>query len=571
MSKKKITLAEAKEILKTEKVFFNGKDKFNLLDGGKYGSGSTIVFSQEWNIDEHGKPECPFRLMESEELTDGMNLEFNGAVSFLLGKYHLSKNGNPVFEITKPTESKEIFICVDWGGAFNPTRGQSSYYAKDANALYYKRSTSNGGGTGFDYWILPVDYAKDMEKRDVSKILQKIEDDENARVAKMDVDRERLILQKQKNEELKTKCLNEVEPIIQEIKKIEPDFQYKAKDTYLEYNSYRYANIKIRYGQDFKNQMADVLEGIKQKIKDKEIYLPKFRSFSDTLNVYGLKMDCDEDCVTINFTDREYRDFSSYKYDRQGFEEFVNDVTNYKNRIERQQNATDEKARKLIRDAEFKEQKEKAKAAGYPEVFEFHNRLGGATGLSHAYVIEKDGSIREPDYNRVVNENHKYKDSNWLNTADGPQGYNQIVPGEVIVSFKKEITATPYVFNVEWADSEVNDRQLDVICNKLNGKLSFTVDENGNKIKDLKKWAIESVKAKSIECNKKLSPKEKSREEELAKEIMNLRDSKLSEKDKFEKAKELLEEYEKQVKFKTTKELESTIRNEVEREYDEEY
>lgn len=111
----------------------------------------------------------------------------------------------------------------------------------------------------------------------------------------------------------------------------------------------------------------------------------------------------------------------------------------------------------------------------YPEKFEFWNRLGGATGLGHAYVIESDGIIREPDYNNLSNNNHKYKYSDWKNIADGTQGYMQILPGEIIVSYTKDYTAVPYIFNLEWADDEITEAQLEVICNELAEKAKVDI------------------------------------------------------------------------------------------------
>ena len=128
MSKKKVTLEEAKEILGLDKIFYNGNRKFNVVDVGKYNSGITIEIPQEWTINESRKPESPIKYISSKELTDGMNVDFDGDARILLGKYRLSKNGRPVFEITEPTKAKDTLIRVSWGGAFNKTRGQYSDY-----------------------------------------------------------------------------------------------------------------------------------------------------------------------------------------------------------------------------------------------------------------------------------------------------------------------------------------------------------------------------------------------------------------------------------------------------------
>ena len=107
MSKKKVTLEEAKEILGSDKIFYNGNRKFNVVDTGKYHSGMTIEIPQEWNINKKRKAESPINYISAKELTDGMNIEFNGDAKILLGRYRLSKNGRPVFELTAPTKASD--------------------------------------------------------------------------------------------------------------------------------------------------------------------------------------------------------------------------------------------------------------------------------------------------------------------------------------------------------------------------------------------------------------------------------------------------------------------------------
>lgn len=64
MSKVKVDLETAKKILNTDKVFLNGKNKFNVFDGGKYNSGFTIVIPQEWDLNVDEKPENPINYKE---------------------------------------------------------------------------------------------------------------------------------------------------------------------------------------------------------------------------------------------------------------------------------------------------------------------------------------------------------------------------------------------------------------------------------------------------------------------------------------------------------------------------
>ena len=72
MSKKKVTLEEAKDILGTDKIFYNGNSKFNVVDAGKYHSGITIEIPQAWTVNKKRKLESPISYKSAKELTDGM-------------------------------------------------------------------------------------------------------------------------------------------------------------------------------------------------------------------------------------------------------------------------------------------------------------------------------------------------------------------------------------------------------------------------------------------------------------------------------------------------------------------
>ena len=209
----------------------------------------------------------------------------------------------------------------------------------------------------------------------------------------------------------------------------------------------------------------------------------------------------------------------------------------------------------MKRTTELKRRKDEAKKSGYPEEFEFWNRLRGATNLSHAYVIESDGTIREPDYNNLRNNNHKYKYSDWKNNADGTQGYLQILPGEIIITYTKDSTAAPYVFNVEWVDSEITEAQLEVICDELGEKVYFAEDSNGQKITDFKQWIINAIKLKYMECRKQLnldeSAIEQETDDEFAEEIFKSATQRVEEKDKNTQAKQLAEAYEQHLQSNT--------------------
>lgn len=541
MSKKKVTLEEAKEILGSDKIFYNGNKKFNVVDVGKYNSGITIEIPQEWTIDRSRKPESPISYISVKELTDGMNVDFDGDASILLGRYRLSKNGRPVFELTEPTKAKDTLVRVNWGGSFNRTRGQYKDYAEEVGASFFTRRSSNGGGVGNDYWILPVDFVRDMQPRDVSEILTNIENKENERVAEIDKDIEKEDLKIKNSIENRERILGQIEPIIQSIQTFNPEFEYTAGTDSFKYKQKRnWYPENRRYTDKLVSEIAGLLEKAQDEKKARDTYTPIFQEMESTLRSLEISISYNDTNVTLK-DPTSYFSYKSYKYSQEGYNSFISDVTKYQEKISQEKEEARRKAEELKRMTELKRKKDEAKEMGYPEEFEFWNRLGGATNLGHAYVIESDGTIREPDYNNLRNSNHIYKYTDWKNDADGTQGYMQILPGEIIVTYTKGYTAVPYIFNVEWADGEITEAQLEVICDKLSKKATFAENMEGQEITDVRQWVTSAVKAKAIECKKQLISKEQ--EKAFTEEIVELAEEKANAKDRNTQAGQLAQAY----------------------------
>lgn len=103
----------------------------------------------------------------------------------------------------------------------------------------------------------------------------------------------------------------------------------------------------------------------------------------------------------------------------------------------------------------------------------------------------------------------------------------QILPGEIIVSYTKNCTAVPYTFNIEWADDEITEAQLEIICNELAEKSTFAKNKDGQEITDVKQWAISAVKRKAMECKKQLIVKQQNQDKSFSQEITSLAEKKL--------------------------------------------
>ena len=77
-----------------------------------------------------------------------LNLE-RGDLSFLQGDYFISRKGTNCFKLSP--QGNHLLIRDDWGGAFNKYRGGCLASLKNE---YYRRASSNGGGSGYDYVII---------------------------------------------------------------------------------------------------------------------------------------------------------------------------------------------------------------------------------------------------------------------------------------------------------------------------------------------------------------------------------------------------------------------------------
>ena len=503
---KKVDLMQAKDIIKSEKIFVNyEQDKFNYYDGGKYRPNITFVIPNEFEYDKYGDLQNPVHYRECRELTANMNLDFDGKEEVIFGKYRISQKGSPVFELTDPTKAHDIMVKVDWGGSFESSRGNNMNPDKD-NIKYFHHSMSNGGGVGRDYYVVPVGYVFGAkEKRDVHNILEALEKEIREENIKNQAHGEELQRKKalqREQEELskqnKDKVLEKLEPLIKECSDIANKWchnaarQLEIKDAYIIIDDDKFTydpeNIDV-----IKERIENLSKNTQKLIQIKTELTKLWEDIPDTAkryltletNVYGNAF-----TFKIEFNEKE-RSLIPKNYTYDGFEnlrvtcwndgrilnEKRNDkieIMSVKDLVNMTENhiydkmplfdACEEKREELIEEKKRLEKQkiveQEAKEKGYPNDLKCWNRVGGATSQGHTYVIAQSGQIKEPDDNDLFNPNHKYKYKDWLKEADGTQIYNQILPGDVVFSFSKSCTAEPLNFEVKWTPGEIEDIPL---------------------------------------------------------------------------------------------------------------
>lgn len=149
-------------------TFTNRYGKENLLFK-EISDGKAIEINTGENlINRYGRysPAITFVVPASEENVEWtamdtaetrINIDWDGDPRFIVGDYWVSKKGTRCFRPNK--DGKHLLIENEWGGCFNPTRGNEYEAIKDV-ALYSKRAASNGGGLGSNYYILPNGYRR---------------------------------------------------------------------------------------------------------------------------------------------------------------------------------------------------------------------------------------------------------------------------------------------------------------------------------------------------------------------------------------------------------------------------
>lgn len=87
----------------------------------------------------------------------------DGGLECLTGDFFVSKKGTNCFRIKKG--GKHILIRDEWGGPDHP-RTRGGILPKD-NAIYYRRASSHGGGTGYDYGVYAIDWKHQLSIDDI--------------------------------------------------------------------------------------------------------------------------------------------------------------------------------------------------------------------------------------------------------------------------------------------------------------------------------------------------------------------------------------------------------------------
>lgn len=90
-----------------------------------------------------------------DNYAENLNVHIDGSVcEVIFGDFFVSKKGKDCFRVKE--NGKHQLIVIDWGGAFNKSRGCTGDSISEK--LYYRRASSNGGGSGYEYIVTTKGY-----------------------------------------------------------------------------------------------------------------------------------------------------------------------------------------------------------------------------------------------------------------------------------------------------------------------------------------------------------------------------------------------------------------------------
>lgn len=341
--KKNLSLAEVKKFYKNENCYEidNG---FIVNDFGKYSPNLSFILSKEFELDDRGNVRDQFRYFDDKEVINNMNIDFKGSSRFMFGDYWVSKKGTKCFKPKDPVRASHIFIEVNWGGCFNPTRGIYPTDARELKPTYYHRGSSNGGGVGTDYWVFPVGYVHTMtlENDEVidgvetnkeiyktsyfSDILraerEKADEVYQEAIKNNDIIIPKLIMWEEKLKELKKSIPDEIDVYIDtqfDFREVDFGFGGISRNTGAP-NSFHYTEESVSKVEKYYNEKTDMIAKAKVKYEyiqaQKDIFLPQYKKLEKRFNAIGYSLQYLDEYVKLTTPSNNY---ATYDYDEDAY------------------------------------------------------------------------------------------------------------------------------------------------------------------------------------------------------------------------------------------------------------
>ena len=401
----------------------------------------------------------------TKELVANTGISFGtseSGVSVLFGDFWLSRSGKPHFRPKSYKLATHVIIRADWGGFSYPgTRG--AWSAPDGVA-YFRRASSNGGGTGYDYYVVPVGYrlihdeemggavgAVDSRRANAIRRSYKEYDEAEARKAEAEAraKAEAEAASRKARPELLPR-LARAQARLDELKSGNPDTSYPTLEP---------GETTFKFGWSDKLYTEENVAEVERKIVHWEEqaveelrrlaartkFQPQYEVFSQRVEKLGLALNFSEEKVHCTGCGSYH---GGYSYTQAGIESFTADL------IRKEEEAAREARERAAAIAKASAEAEAAKL-GLPQNIRIWKRIGGATNCGMGWVITPDGSDRERD----GLENSSTRRAERLD--EGYLFWRQVLPGELVLAWSKSTTAGPHHFEVVYLPELVTEAQLE--------------------------------------------------------------------------------------------------------------
>lgn len=412
-------LADVKSFFKTEKVVETATS-FVVNDYGKYRPNMSFVLDKDFS----GDPLEYRRDQPTAAMVAGMGVNFNtpeAHVAVLFGDFWLSKAGKPHFRPKPVQVATHVLLRASWHGFGNGRWG------KPEGFTYFRRAASNGGGTGYDYYVVPVGYhvvARDEEldgdavvTPDFSVRAKEIRASfaayDQAQANKTTAEAKAKAEAEAASRAAKASFMPRLEAVRVRLEAL------NAADT-LNYDPLVTDEAYFGLGRAERLYTERSVEEVESYVASAEgrkamrDMKPQFVALQQRLEALGVEAEFYAESVY-------WLHKRSFKYTLEGFADLEAAIL--------QEEAAAEKAREEAA-AEAAKAKAEAEAAdlGLPSDVRIWHRMGGVTNRGCGWVIRPDGSHRPHD-NSLIDRHGRER--------DGDLVWNQILPGELVLRYRR--------------------------------------------------------------------------------------------------------------------------------------
>ncbi len=456
MSKK--TLAEVKAIF-GEKVH-EVDTAFLVNDFGKYRPSITFVVPKDFDDNPLGYvTSSPIK-----EMLANMNVDWDGKTSVLFGDFWTSRKGGACFRPKPIAQAQHVLVRVDWGGAFNRTRGPGHV----DGSVYYRYAPSNGRGTGYTYVVVPLGFYRELHNPEIDgdipskapsfakraeEIRKTFAEHAEAERARAEAASKAKAKVEAESRQAKAIGLGALLEAVNRRRKALGEHLYKLEEAhfgiYIEYynevrDRHLYTETAVATAEREVTQLEEKAQ-LKNAVEELQI------EFESKLGATNIKLSVTDSGWSkgVKLIAEDVDLSRSFSYSLEGVTELRESWSEFKAEVEEKRAEIEAIAKKEAMEA-------KLLAEGYPADFTCVHERGHGKTHRECWVVQPDGKTRKADNERY--SHHKHTSTVW----------NVIYPGQIALMWEKRSAAGEHYFTVVHMQTEtLTEAQVETICEIL--------------------------------------------------------------------------------------------------------